>query len=144
MFVVAPEVVVEHAVYDGVEQGRIKGADDLDALAQRAYSRYSTSEKGEEFKTRWMTIRLMFEDPFYDINYVYGAVLALNFHEMYVRDPERFVPRYLALMKNGFDAPPAVLLKRFLDLALNDPRLIENALRVVEDKVNLLEKSYQE
>ena len=143
MFRVAPEVVVEQAVYEGVKNGTIKGADDLDALTQRIYSRYSVSES-DELKTQWMTITLMYEDPFYDINYVYGALLALNFYEMYSRDPEHFVPRYLALMKNGFDAPPAVLLQRFLDLDLHDPRLIANALRVVEDKVNLLEKSYQE
>jgi len=143
MFRVAPEVVVEHAVYEGVKNGTIKGADDLDALARRTYSRYSAFEKSDELKTRWMTISLMYEDPFYDINYVYGALLALNFYEMYLRDPERFIPRYIALMRNGFDASPAVLLKRFLDLDLHDPRLIANALRVVEDKVNLLEKSYQ-
>ena len=144
MFYVAPEVVFEHAVYEGVKKGTITGADDLDALSQRIYSRYSASEKTEELKTRWMTITLMYEDPFYDINYIYGALLALNFYEMYLRDRERFVPRYLALMRNGFDAPPKILLKRFLDLDLDDPRLITNALRVVEDKVSLLEKSYRE
>ena len=144
MFRVAPEVVVEHAVYEGVKDGTIKGADDLDAFTQRAYSRYSASEKNEELKTQWMTITLMYEDPFYDINYVYGALLALNFYEMYSRDPERFVPRYLALIKTGFDAPPRILLKRFLDLDLDDPHLIPKALKVVEDKVKLLEESYQE
>jgi len=86
----------------------------------------------------------MYEDPFYDINYVYGALLALNFYEMYSRDPERFVSRYISLMKNGFDAPPGILLKRFLDLDLDDPRLVTNAVRVVEEKVKLLEKSYHQ
>jgi oligoendopeptidase F len=62
---------------------------------------------------------------------------------MYTRDPKGFVPRYIALMSNGFTAPPDVLLKRFLDIDLNDPGLVANALRVVEEKVNLLEKSYQ-
>ncbi|HSS19785.1 MAG TPA: M3 family metallopeptidase [Pyrinomonadaceae bacterium] len=143
MFRVAPEVVFEHAVYEGVKSGAIKGADDLDTLSQRTYARYWLSETGDSLKTNWMTISLMYEDPFYDVNYVYGALLALNFYEMYLRDPKRFVPRYITLMKNGFDAPPAVLLKRFLDLDLHDPRLIANALKVVEDNVNLLEKSYQ-
>ena len=143
MFRVAPEVVVEHEVYDGVKNGTIKGADDLDTLAQRTYARYSVSETSDSLKTKWMTISLMYEDPFYDVNYVYGALLALNFYEMYLRDPERFVLRYIRLMKNGFDAPPAILLKRFLDLDLHDPRLLANALKVVEDKVNLLEKSYR-
>ncbi len=143
MFYVAPEVAVEHAVYEGITKGTLKGADDLDTLTERIYSRYS-SENGDQLKTRWMTLSLVYEDPFYYINYVYGALLALNFYEMYSRNPERFVPRYLALMRNGFDAPPKILLRRFLDLDLDDPRLITNALRVVEDKVNVLEKSYQE
>src|SRR5437588_789144 len=122
MFDVAPEVVVEHAIYEGVKQGTIKGADDLDALTKRTFSRYSIwPEKHDELKNIWMTITLMYEDPFYDINYVYGALLALNFYEMYLRDPERFVPRYIALMKNGFDAPPAALLKRFLLLEPHYP-----------------------
>ncbi|HEV7473736.1 MAG TPA: M3 family metallopeptidase [Pyrinomonadaceae bacterium] len=142
MFRVAPEVDVEHAVYEGINSGALKGADDLDALSQRIYAKYS-SESSDELKARWMTISLMFEDPFYDINYVYGALLALNFYELYRRDPKQFAPRYLALMRNGFDAPPAVLLKRYLDLDLNDPRLIANALSVLEEKVNLLEKTYQ-
>ena len=144
MFGVAPEVVVEHAVYDGVRRGRIKGADDLDALTRRIYSRYSIwPERHDELKGQWMNISLMYEDPFYDINYVYGVLLALKFYEMYTRDPQHFVPRYIALMRNGFDAPPAVLLKRFLAIDLNDPRLLSDALKVLEDKVNLLEKSYQ-
>lgn len=144
MFRVAPEVALEHAVYDGVSQGNIKGADDLDVLTKRIYSRYSISpEKQDELKSQWMNIGLMYEDPFYDTNYVYGAILALKFYEMYTRDREHFVPRYNALMRNGFDAPPAVLLKRFLDIDLNDPRLVSNALSVLEEKVSLLEKSYQ-
>jgi oligoendopeptidase F len=136
MFAVAPEVAFEHAVYEGVGKGTIKGADDLDPLSKQIYSRYSITANSDDLKTRWMTITLMYEDPFYDINYIYGAVLALNFYEMYARDPERFVSRYIALMKNGFDAPPKNLLKRFLDLDLDDPRLITNAVRVVEQKVS--------
>jgi hypothetical protein len=46
-------------------------------------------------------------------------------------------------MRNGFDAPPEVLLKRFLDIDLHDTRLVSTALSVVEDKINLLEKGYQ-
>jgi oligoendopeptidase F len=144
IFYVAPEVAVEHAVYDGVQQETIKGADDLDALTKRIYSRYSIwPEKHDELKMTWMNIGLMYEDPFYDINYVYGALLALEFYEKYNRDPKDFVPRYIALMRNGFDAPPEVLLKRFLDIDLHDPQLVTNALHIVEDKVNLLEKSYE-
>jgi oligoendopeptidase F len=144
MFYVAPEVAVEHAIYDGVARDSIKGANDLDALTKRIYSRYSIwPEKHDELKAQWMNIGLMYEDPFYDINYIYGALLALKFYEMYKRDSEHFTPRYIALMRNGFDAPPPILLKRFLDIDVHDPRLVSNALSVVEDRINLLEKSYQ-
>lgn len=145
MFVVAPEVAVEHAVYDGVWQGSVTGADDLDALTKRIYSRYSIwPEKHDELKSAWMTISLMYEDPFYDINYIYGAILALKYYEMYTRDPARFGPRYIALMRNGFDAPPSTLLKRFLDIDLHDARLVSDALSVLENKIELLEGTYQE
>jgi oligoendopeptidase F len=90
-----------------------------------------------------MNVPLMYEDPFYDVNYVYGALVALNFYDLYRRDPKFFVPNYVALMRNGFDAPPEALLKRFLKIDLNDPKLISNAMRVIEEKVKLLEESYQ-
>jgi oligoendopeptidase F len=145
MFFVAPEVALEHAVYEGVKDGSIKGADDLDALTIRVYSPYSISpEKNAELKSQWMNLSLMYEDPFYYVNYVYGAMLALKFYEMYTRDPEHFVPRYIALMKNGFDAPPAILLRRFLDIDVHSPDLVSNAISMIEKKVDLLEKSYQQ
>lgn len=144
MFVVAPEVAVEHAVYDGVARGTLRGATDLDALTRRIYARYSIwPERHDELKMTWMNITLMYEDPFYDVNYVYGVLLALKFYELYARDPVRFAPRYVALMGNGFDAPPAPLLKRFLDMDLDDPRLLPDALRVLEEKLKRLEESYR-
>ncbi len=143
MFVAAPEVELEHAVYDGVKRQTIRGADDLDALTKRVYSRYSIwPEKHDELKMQWMNVSLMYEDPFYDINYVYGAVLALKFYELYSRDPAKFVPRYIALMKHGFDETPEVQLKRFLDIDLRDPQLVTGAVKVVEDKIKLLESLY--
>jgi oligoendopeptidase F len=145
MFYVAPEVALEHAVYEGVKDGSIKGADDLDALTIRVYSPYSISpEKNAQLKSQWMNLSLMYEDPFYYVNYVYGAMLALKFYELYTRDPEHFVPRYIALMKNGFDAPPEILLKRFLDIDLHNPDLVSNAIGIIEKKVDLLAKSYQQ
>jgi oligoendopeptidase F len=84
----------------------------------------------------------MYEDPFYYINYIYGGLLALKFYELYTRDPKQFIPRYLALMSNGFDAPPTALLKRFLDIDLNDPRLVSDTCRILEGKVQQLEAIY--
>jgi oligoendopeptidase F len=100
------------------------------------------SARHDELRMQWITSPLFFEDPLYDINYVYGALLALRYYEMYTRDPKQFVPRYIALMKNGFDAPPDVLLRRYLDIDPHDPRLVTDAVRLLENKVNLLEGEY--
>jgi oligoendopeptidase F len=144
MFVVAPEAALEQAVYERVAKGNLEGADDLDALTKQIYSRFSIwPEKHDELKSQWMNIPLMYEDPFYDVNYIYGGLLALKFYELYKRNPARFIDGYSALMRNGFDAPPASLLKRFLAIDLNDPRLTSDAFSVTESKVNLLAESYR-
>ncbi|HMF57814.1 MAG TPA: M3 family metallopeptidase [Pyrinomonadaceae bacterium] len=144
MFTVAPEAMLEQEVYDGCASGRIRGADDLDALTRNIYSRFSIwPARHDELKNQWMSVQLMYEDPFYDINYVYGALLALKYYAMYRHDAVHFIPRYIELMGHGFDQPPAVLLKRFLDIDLNDPRLMTDAFSILEEKVNLLEESYR-
>ena len=143
IFIVAPEATLEQAIYDRVERGQIKSADDLDALTKSIYSPYSIwADKYDELKMQWMTQSLFYQDPLYDINYIYGALLALKYYALYTRSPETFIPRYIALMRNGFDAPPAQLLKRFLDIDLDDPRLVTDAISLLETKVKLLEESY--
>jgi len=145
MFRVAPEVAVEHAVYDGVRKGSVKGADDLDSLTKKIYSRYSIwPERHDELKAEWIYIPLMYDDPFYDINYVYGSLLALKMFELYKSDPKHFAPPYIALMKNGFTAPPEELLKHYLNIDLQDPALLSGATKILKDKVDLLEQSYKE
>ena len=52
------------------------------------------------------------------------------------------MPRYMELMRNGFDAPPDVLLKRYLGIELKDPRLVTDAVRLLESKINQLEQEY--
>jgi oligoendopeptidase F len=143
LFSVAQEEAIELAIYDGVKQGSINTADDLDSLTKQIGSRYSIwPARHDELKMQWITSTLFYEDPLYDINYVYGSLLALKYYELYTRDPKSFLPRYLGLMRNGFDAPPAVLLKRYLDIDLRDPRLVTDATRQLENKVSLLEREY--
>jgi oligoendopeptidase F len=129
-FSIAPEAELEEAVYDGVAAGTIHGAGDLDALTARVYDRYTVGTP----KTQWMSVRLMYEDPFYDVNYVYGAIIALRMYAMYGRDPKAFAPRYAAMMKNGYTAPPAVLLKRFFDIDLDAP--IDDVVTLLKARVD--------
>lgn len=143
LFSVAQEEALELAIYDGIKAGRITGADDLDTLTKQIAGRYSIwAARHDELRMQWITSSLFYEDPLYDINYVWGALLALKFYEMYSRDPRSFTPRYIALMKNGFDAPPEVLLRRYLDIDMRDPRILTDAARLLESKVDLLEREY--
>ena len=135
-FYVAPEAELEEAVYDGVTADTIRTADDLDALTLRVYERYSISPS----KQKWMTIPLMYEDPFYDINYVYGGIIALRMYAMYTANPKAFAPKYVAMMRNGYTAPATTLLKQFFDIDLDDP--LTDVVKLLDARVEQLKTEY--
>jgi oligoendopeptidase F len=135
----AQDAVLEQDIYDGVSAGRIRGADDLDRVTLAVDGQFSAlSAVTPELRARWAAVSLMFEDPLYDVNYVYGGLLALKYYQLYTADREDFVPRYIALLKHGFDMTPAGLLKRFLNvdfspsLLLDDLDLLDQRLRQLE------------
>ena len=144
IFKAAREAQLEQAIYDAVENGTVHNADDLDSLTLRVLSGYTIwSDKNlEQFKGTWMSTRLMYEDPLYLANYVYGGLLSLKYYEMYTKDPKTFVPRYLSMMRNGFDDEPAVLLKKFLDIDINDPNLLKDGMGLLEKKTSELKALY--
>jgi oligoendopeptidase F len=136
MFVAGPEAALEQAVYAGAQDGTLRGAAELDALTQKTFARYSIwPEREPALRSHWMAIPLMYEDPFYDLNYVYAGLLALEYSALQKQDPQGFATRYTALLEHGFDAPPAELLKRYLGIDLDDRKLVTDALRVLEAKM---------
>ena len=136
MFVAGPEAALEQAVYAGAQDGTLHGAAELDALTQKIFARYSIwPEREPALRSHWMAIPLMYEDPFYDLNYVYAGLLALEYSALQKQDPQVFATRYTALLEHGFDAPPAELLKKYLGIDLDDRKLLTDALRVLEAKM---------
>ena len=104
----AQDALLEQAIYDGVAAGTIRNADDLDSLTLKIDGQFSQFPASTpELRTRWAMVSLMYEDPLYDVNYVYGGLLALKYYDLYTTRREWFVPRYIALLKNGFNQPPA-------------------------------------
>jgi oligoendopeptidase F len=143
LFFIAQDAALEQSIYEEVAQGRIETADELDALTKRINSRFDIwINRHAELNMRWITNRLFFEDPLYNINYVYGSLLALKYYEMFLQTPEPFVKDYIALMSNGFDAPPEILLKKFLKIDFHDPQLVAGAVQILEKKVKQLEVEY--
>jgi len=136
----AQDALLEQRIYDGVSSGKVKGADDLDELTKEVDGNFSVfPSTTPELHNRWAAVSLMYEDPLYDVNYVYGGLLALKYYKLYTANREQFVPRYFALLKNGFDAPPATLLERFLDIDLFGDSLQADGIELLNRRLDQLE-----
>jgi len=136
----AQDALLEQRIYDGVAAGTVRDADDLDRLNTEVRNQFSTFPSNTpELRSSWATVSLMYEDPLYDVNYVYGGLLALKYYQLYTANREEFVPRYVAMMKNGYDAPPAELLKRFLNVDLFSPSLLRDDLDLLDRRLKQLE-----
>jgi len=136
----AQDAVLEQAIYDGVDDGSIRNAASLDELTLRVDSEFSSFPVAvPEMRDRWSATSLMYEDPLYNINYVYGGLLALKYFQLWEANREEFAPRFLALLENGFDAPPNELLKRFLGIDLADDSLIADDLTLLDKRLAELE-----
>jgi oligoendopeptidase F len=136
----ARDALLEQAIYDGVAAGTVRNADDLDGLSLRIdgpFSQFPASTP--ELRTRWAMVSLMFEDPLYDVNYVYGGLLALKYYDLYTTRREWFVPHYTALLRNGFNRPPAELLNQFLGIDLSGPALLNDDLSLLNRRLDQLD-----
>jgi oligoendopeptidase F len=136
----AQDALLEQQLYEGVSKGLVRNADDLDKLTFQVDEQFSIfPATTPELRNRWATLSLMYEDPLYNINYVYGGLLALKYYQLYTADREHFLSRYIALLKNGFDAPPAVLLQQYLNINLFDDSLLKDDLVLLNRRLDQLE-----
>ncbi len=134
----------EQTLYEGVAATKLTSADDLNKLMTRIGSQYSIwFEMDPDTKRDWIAIPHYFRNPLYRVNYLYARLLALKYYELYKRDPNSFVPRYLALIRDGYDAPANVLLKRFLDLDMTESRFVSGVLDSLTSKLPELEEAYK-
>ena len=78
----------------------------------------------------------------YYVNYVYANLLSLKYYQLYKRDPQGFVKKYIAMVRNGFDDTPAGLLQKFMGFDMNDPKFVPDCFTVLDGKVRELETLY--
>ena len=136
----AQDALLEQEIYDGVSAGTVRDADDLDKLTIGIDSQFSQfAASVPELRGRWATASLMFEDPLYNLNYVYGGLLALKYYELYLTRREWFVPRYIALLKNGFNNTPSELLLEFLEIDLSASSLLKDDLGLLNHRLDGME-----
>jgi oligoendopeptidase F len=138
----ARDALLEQTIYDGVAAGTVRNADHLDSLTLNIEGQFSQFPASTpELRTDWARMSLMFEDPLYDVNYMYGGLLALKYYQLYSTRREWFVPRYMLLLKNGFNQPPAELLNQFLGIDLSGPVLLNDDLELLNRRLDQLEAS---
>jgi oligoendopeptidase F len=133
----AQDADLEQSIYDAMDAGGGSiGADDLDRLTSRVDTAYSiTGETLPEVRARWITARLLYEDPLYLFNYMYSGLLSLKLFESYQRDPAAFGARYVALLSSGYRAAPTVAVRRALGIDLEEPNLLDDATAFLEARL---------
>jgi oligoendopeptidase F len=135
LFRSAHESLLELQIFDSVAAGRMLSADAVEALTQRTGAVYSVwYGPGTEHELAWVQPIQFYTWPLYRANYVLAKLLALRYLDQLHRDPPAFRGRYLQLLRNGYDAPPDVLLRRFMNIDLRDgASLVDGAVRVIVD-----------
>ena len=137
LFANAHESLLELQIYDSAAAGRALGADDIEALTQRTGTAFSIwYGPGSERRLQWLQPIQFYTWPLYRVNYVLARLLALGYLDQMHRDPAGFQTRYLRLLRNGYDAPPEVLLRRFMGIDLRGESLVNGAVDVIARWMN--------
>ena len=144
LFSIASDALLEQKIHEGIISGKINNADDLDSLNNKINTLFSIwdTKSYPQLNQRWITASLFYEDPYYEINYVLGSMLALKYYQLYQQDRTLFCKNYLGLLKNGFNATPQVLLKNYFGIDIDNPDLVKDAIRIIRKRVDQLEEIY--
>jgi oligoendopeptidase F len=134
VFRLGHESLVELEVYDSAAAGRLLNADEIERLTQSLGTRFSVwFGPGSERQLAWTQPIQFFTRPLYRVNYVYAKILALRYLDMLHQNPAGFQQAYARLLRNGYDAPPDDLLRRFLGIDLRDhTSLVGGGVRVLD------------
>ena len=140
----AEETDLEETLHADVAAGRARTAADLDARTLAVLGLYTPRPlMADDTKAYWARNKLFFIDPFYDVNYLFAGLLALEYLRQFESDPQDFERRYAALQRNGFDDTPAALLKRFMRIDLDDPdALVRGATGLIAARTATLATLY--
>ena len=135
---------LEMKIYEGIEDGSIKGADELDELAWNTVTPYSVYyDLHPEYKNVWALISHYWEAPMYYVNYVIAQSLSMIMVERVLNEPG-FVDKYIALLESGFDKPAPELIEETTGIDMFDPAVLSSGFTMLEDKIAELRALYKE
>lgn len=143
IFTSAEEGAFEQGLYDGVTSGSIKTREDVDKLYAGIMNKHDSYFSAEPMrKSEWISKRLMFDDPLYNVNYLYAILISCKLYQQQQAEPKAFAAKYTTLLKHGFDAPADDLLKKFMGFSLDSSSLLKDALGLMRDRTGKLEGLY--
>jgi len=143
VFTSAQEAELEQAIYDGVAAGTVHTADDLDNLTLATLRKYQDAPE-PELRGTWASKRLMFEDPMYQVNYLYASLVAIALFELVQRDAATFRARYSEFLRGGFTAPPEALLARLFGHEVRAEDLVSSAMQLITARTTELAVVYHQ
>jgi len=144
LFGSAQEATLEQSIYDGVIDGHIKNAADLDALTLSIWTKYDIWPALEpQLAHTWITKQLMVQDPLYLVNYLYAGLLATKMFDMLKQDPASFQRHYAALLREGFHAPPEELLRGLFGRDLTQQQLVDDGMNILQQRISSLAAIYK-
>ncbi len=87
-----------------------------------------------EYKNWWSYIPHFIHTPGYVYAYSFGELLALSLYNLYQKDPDSFVPKYIALLKAGDSDYPVNLLKK-AGIDISKPDIWNEGLDTIENLI---------
>lgn len=134
---------IEKSIYEGAQKGTVRNADDLDKVTYDIGRQVSIWYDLEpDTKNLWQLIPHYYGSPTYYVNYVFADLLSQTYFALYKKDPADFARRFTALERNGFNASPDVLLKKFLNIDLHDPQTYNAVFAQQQAYLTDLQKLY--
>ena len=134
---------LELKIYEGIESGSLKTADNIDSLTWGMVTPYSIYyESYPEYKTVWTEIHHYYDVPMYNVNYVYAQALAIVLMEKILHEPG-FVDKYMKFLAAQFDRPAPEMLKETTGLDLSDPAILNAGFEFLAQQTAELEDLYK-
>ncbi len=93
-----------------------------------------TVQMTKDYRWWWMYIPHFIHSPFYCYAYSFGELLVLALYNMYLKDADDFVPKYLTLLSRGGSDSPEKLLST-VGVDIGDPGFWTGGLEVIKDMV---------
>ncbi|MFW6304209.1 MAG: M3 family oligoendopeptidase [Candidatus Saliniplasma sp.] len=100
-------------------------------------------ELRDEYGLWWSYVLHFVHYPFYCYAYAFGELLVLALYDMYKKQGDEFVPKYIDLLKSGGSDDPKNLLKR-IGVDITDPDFWQRGLSVLREHVEQAEELAKE